>query len=283
MSSPFYASAAVPRVDNGRRDPCVIYGSRRTIELTRRTLNFDKFKNSQTCKSSRNRNAQFRSKTDAWTPLSEYRLSTESPLTVQLVQARSSVDHPSHRSASPLPVTNPGPREPHNRSTAPGEAISRHRTAMAVCDVCVNLSDIMTPQSFSSLVTTLIKYLVYEKQLIPYPYDRLKLYVKKYNELNMEVSPVRRVRRPVHSLPTANVYPSLCVDQTLATSVLNGLFLFFSMMEFQENQCDQNIKYRLASDKYFKKVSDAINALETVFQVISTLFTCLRHSMHIMS
>lgn len=59
---------------------------------------------------------------------------------------------------------------------------------MATCDVCVHLSDIMTPQSFSSVVTTLIKYLVYEKQLIPYPYDRLKLYIKKYEELNLEVS-----------------------------------------------------------------------------------------------
>lgn len=59
---------------------------------------------------------------------------------------------------------------------------------MATCDVRVNLSDIMTPKSFSSLLTTLIKYLVYEKQLIPYPYDRLKLYIKKYNELNIEVS-----------------------------------------------------------------------------------------------
>lgn len=46
----------------------------------------------------------------------------------------------------------------------------------------------MTPQSFSSLITTLIKYLVYEKQLIPYPYDRLKLYMQKYKELNFEVS-----------------------------------------------------------------------------------------------
>lgn len=59
---------------------------------------------------------------------------------------------------------------------------------MASCDICVNLSDIITPQSFSSLVTTLIKYLIYEKQLIPYPYDRLKLYIKKYKELNIEVS-----------------------------------------------------------------------------------------------
>lgn len=59
---------------------------------------------------------------------------------------------------------------------------------MATCDICVNMSDIMTPQSFSSLVTTLIKYVVYEKQLIPYPYDRLKLYIKKYKELNLKVS-----------------------------------------------------------------------------------------------
>lgn len=59
---------------------------------------------------------------------------------------------------------------------------------MATCDVCVNMSDIMTPQSFSSLVSTLIKYLIYEKQLIPYSYDRLKLFIKKYQELNIEVS-----------------------------------------------------------------------------------------------
>lgn len=59
---------------------------------------------------------------------------------------------------------------------------------MSSCDVSIHLSDIMTPRSFSSLVTTLIKYLMYEKQLIPYPYDRLKLYIKKYKELNFEVS-----------------------------------------------------------------------------------------------
>lgn len=58
----------------------------------------------------------------------------------------------------------------------------------ATCDVNVHLSDVMTPQSFSTVVATLIKYLVYEKQLIPYPYDRLKLYVEKYNELNVQVS-----------------------------------------------------------------------------------------------
>jgi len=52
--------------------------------------------------------------------------------------------------------------------------------------VNVHLSDIMTPQSFSTVIATLIKYLVYEKQLIPYPYDRMKLYVEKYNKLNVE-------------------------------------------------------------------------------------------------
>lgn len=56
---------------------------------------------------------------------------------------------------------------------------------MATCDVQVHLSDVMTPQSFSNLVTTLIKYLIYEKQLIPYPYDRMKLYIEKYKELNV--------------------------------------------------------------------------------------------------
>lgn len=59
---------------------------------------------------------------------------------------------------------------------------------MSTCDICVHLSDIMTPQSFTNLVTTLIKYLIYEKQLIPYPYDRLKLYIKKYKELNLGVN-----------------------------------------------------------------------------------------------
>lgn len=59
---------------------------------------------------------------------------------------------------------------------------------IGACDVCVRLSDIITPQSFRSLVTTLIKYLIYEKQLIPYPYDRLKLYMSKYKEMNSEVS-----------------------------------------------------------------------------------------------
>lgn len=98
---------------------------------------------------------------------------------------------------------------------------------MTTCDVCVHLSDIMTPQSFSSLIQTLIKYLVYEKQLIPYPYDRLKLYVQKYKELNFE----------------------------------------------QENSCcNQKNKYRLESEKYYKKVSDAIESLETVFQCIENEF-----------
>ncbi|VVC41299.1 Mad1/Cdc20-bound-Mad2 binding protein [Cinara cedri] len=97
---------------------------------------------------------------------------------------------------------------------------------MSICDVCVHLSDLMTPQSFTSLVTTLIKYLIYEKQLIPYPYDRLKLYIKKYKEMNSE----------------------------------------------EENCRNQKKNYRLESDKYYKKVSDAINTLETVFQCIEGEF-----------
>lgn len=63
-----------------------------------------------------------------------------------------------------------------------------YRLIMTTCDICINLSDIMTPRSFSSLVNTLLKYLVYEKQLIPYPYERLKFFIQKYNELNFEVS-----------------------------------------------------------------------------------------------
>ncbi|XP_050435028.1 uncharacterized protein LOC126842186 isoform X2 [Adelges cooleyi] len=97
---------------------------------------------------------------------------------------------------------------------------------MATCDVCVHLSDIMTPRSFSTLLTTLMKYLVYEKQLIPYPYDRLKLYVKKYNELQLEGN----------------------------------------------SHCNIKKKYKLESDKYYKKVSDTINALETVFKCIENEF-----------
>ncbi|XP_050529914.1 uncharacterized protein LOC126899259 [Daktulosphaira vitifoliae] len=97
---------------------------------------------------------------------------------------------------------------------------------MATCDVCVHLSDIMTPQSFTTLITTLMKYLVYEKQLIPYPYDRLKLYVKKYNELNLE----------------------------------------------NNSHCNKKNKYKLESDKYYKKVSDTINSLENVFKCIENEF-----------
>lgn len=59
---------------------------------------------------------------------------------------------------------------------------------MATCNVDVHLSDIMTPQSFSNLIATLIKYLIYEKQLIPYPYDRMKLYLEKYKNVSIKVS-----------------------------------------------------------------------------------------------
>jgi len=142
---------------------------------------------------------------------------------------------------------------------------------MATCDVCVHLSDIMTPQSFSSLIQTLIKYLVYEKQLIPYPYDRLKLYVQKYKELNFEVSCTRQLCFIV----LVTVIDNYNVQSNTTYKMLNNWVSHFYLFKQENSRCNLKNKYRLESEKYYKKVSDAIESLETVFQVIITTYYIL--------
>lgn len=41
----------------------------------------------------------------------------------------------------------------------------------------VEVNDIITPMTCSAMVIEFIKYIIYQKQLIPYPYERLKMYV----------------------------------------------------------------------------------------------------------
>lgn len=49
----------------------------------------------------------------------------------------------------------------------------------------VEINDIITPLSCSAMVIEFIKYIIYQKQLIPYPYERLKMYVdKRRNQLD---------------------------------------------------------------------------------------------------
>lgn len=43
----------------------------------------------------------------------------------------------------------------------------------------VEVNDVITPLSCSAMVIEFIKYIVYQKQLIPYPYERLKMYVDR--------------------------------------------------------------------------------------------------------
>lgn len=43
----------------------------------------------------------------------------------------------------------------------------------------VEVNDIITPSSCSSMVIEFIKCIIYQKQLIPYNYERLKMYVPK--------------------------------------------------------------------------------------------------------
>ncbi|XP_065211823.1 uncharacterized protein LOC135839635 [Planococcus citri] len=43
----------------------------------------------------------------------------------------------------------------------------------------VEVNDIITPSSCSSMVIEFIKYIIYQKQLIPYNYERLKMYVPR--------------------------------------------------------------------------------------------------------
>jgi Protein of unknown function (DUF1135). len=55
-------------------------------------------------------------------------------------------------------------------------------------DIALNDS-VITPKSCILLVTELIKYIIYQKQIIPYPYETLKFYVSKRRNLdNSEVS-----------------------------------------------------------------------------------------------
>lgn len=44
------------------------------------------------------------------------------------------------------------------------------------------LTDIITPKSCSSYIAEIIKYVAYTKQQIPYPYERLKMFVLRRRE-----------------------------------------------------------------------------------------------------
>lgn len=46
----------------------------------------------------------------------------------------------------------------------------------------IELTDIITPKSCSSYIAEIIKYVAYTKQQIPYPYERLKMFVLRRRE-----------------------------------------------------------------------------------------------------
>lgn len=46
----------------------------------------------------------------------------------------------------------------------------------------LELTDIITPKSCSSYIAEIIKYVAYTKQQIPYPYERLKMFVLRRRE-----------------------------------------------------------------------------------------------------
>uniref|UniRef100_A0A1B6DUJ5 MAD2L1-binding protein n=1 Tax=Clastoptera arizonana TaxID=38151 RepID=A0A1B6DUJ5_9HEMI len=50
-------------------------------------------------------------------------------------------------------------------------------------EIKIVLEDIVTPKACSVIIAEIIKYIVYSKQQIPYPYERLKYYIKKRKDL----------------------------------------------------------------------------------------------------
>lgn len=57
-----------------------------------------------------------------------------------------------------------------------------------VINIEINLSDILTRTSCAVLVCELIKYLIYQREQIPYTYERLKYLITKRKELMSKVS-----------------------------------------------------------------------------------------------
>lgn len=51
-----------------------------------------------------------------------------------------------------------------------------------VVPVGLELTDIITPKTCSSYIAEIIKYVAYTKQQIPYPYERLKMFVLRRRE-----------------------------------------------------------------------------------------------------
>lgn len=56
-----------------------------------------------------------------------------------------------------------------------------------IIELKINLTDIVTPKTFSALIGELIKYLIYHRQQIPYPYERLRYYIKRRREMEKVV------------------------------------------------------------------------------------------------
>lgn len=70
----------------------------------------------------------------------------------------------------------------------------------------IKIDDIITPFSCSAMVIEFIKYVIYQKQLIPYPYERLKMYVNRRRKMldpTQQVSnTMNAIGRSVHSINT---------------------------------------------------------------------------------
>uniref|UniRef100_A0A8D8WXY6 MAD2L1-binding protein n=1 Tax=Cacopsylla melanoneura TaxID=428564 RepID=A0A8D8WXY6_9HEMI len=94
----------------------------------------------------------------------------------------------------------------------------------------ISLGDsIITHKSCSLMVTELVKYIIHQKQLIPYPYEVLKYYVNKRKDLE------------------------------------------------NNSECPElgQLRSNIASERYFKQTSDAIETIESFLESIShEIMTC---------
>lgn len=54
-----------------------------------------------------------------------------------------------------------------------------------VIELVVNVNDIITPTSCAKMIIELIKFIIYQTELIPYPYERLKMCINKHKELEL--------------------------------------------------------------------------------------------------
>lgn len=113
-------------------------------------------------------------------------------------------------------------------------------------EIKVEVNDVITPLSCSSMIIEFIKYVIYQKQLIPYPYERLKMCV---NERKKQLS--------AFQVSHFFVYSSLVRKQ----------FFMFSY--------SLRISFKFFSSCYWKKLNDSsnlwLNSCKFIFYYFSSL------------